>query len=99
MRLSSSETRGRTTGNVVVTYCTTSLANERAVPSRVLLRESQVIVPPHGNSKNQEDHRRKEDVGLQGKSSHWWRTGRDENDVSEKSCERNDHGPKNEPNI
>lgn len=81
------------------TYCSTSLANERAIPSLVFLREFQVIVSPHGKSKNQEDHRRKEDVHLQGKSSHWWSTGRDENDVSEKSGERHDQGPKNQPYV
>jgi len=56
----------------------------------IFLWESQVIVPPHGESKSQEGHRRKEDVHLQGKSSHWWRTGRDEDDVSKESGERND---------
>ena len=58
-----------------------------------------MIVPPHGKSKNQEDHRRKEDVHVHGKSGNWRRTGRDENHVGEKGGEGNDEGPHNEPKV
>jgi len=58
-----------------------------------------VIVAPHGKSKNQEDHGRKEDVHLQGKSSHRWRTGSDEKDVTEKGDDRNARRPKYEPYV
>jgi hypothetical protein len=85
--------------NVVETYCATSLTKERAVPSGILSWECKVIVPPHGKSKNQEDHRRKEDVHLQGKGGNWRKTGRDENYVSEKGGQGNDERANYEPNV
>lgn len=56
-------------------------------------------MPPHGKSKNQEAHRRKEDVQLQGKSGNGRWAGRDKNGVGAKSGEGNDEGPQNEPYV
>ena len=99
MRLSSLELQGRTTRNVVEAHLSASPANKGAIPSRVFLRESQMIVPPEYEDENQEDDRSKEDIHLHGKSGYWRRTGRDENGISKESGEGNHEAPHNEPNV